>query len=467
MNIELDWQIDAEQTRQVENEDPQRRRQRRYLRRRLLLSVVLVALLVCGVAVVGILRWQAIQQSQDNALKAAVNAELNAIRIGRAESFRQMQRSDSTAWLQNQQALYEEYQLLKQQGRYSPTTQILEVEIDENRGRALIQETIDGQAYQQVWFYWNFAAIDPEDTQAGWRHLPPDVTFWGEDETLEGQGVTIRYQALDAATAEWLLPKLETWWGGACVWLNCQTPLPPLEVRIDPAAAASVAWTGEGQLSLVSPFMLGRVAIPPSLNGPQNRELGLRLAERALSHASGGRLLYDPGQTLLDYDTTWLKHEAREWLMSLWTGETPNFWASLSGTFGPGAVAQVLQTLEPGGQINALAPALGAANLSELPTPQLEALAWADFFQWRLELEQYRLQTDLNSFYALYENGANNPAAAAQTVNLGAGLPLVQGVSFSYRSNGQLVALVTVLAADATTQQFQYVWVGDTFLRAN
>ena len=50
------------------------------------------------------------------------------------------------------------------------------------RGRGCeVEEIIGGVPYGRVWFYWRY--------DDGWRHVPPDYTFWGDARTVEADGV--------------------------------------------------------------------------------------------------------------------------------------------------------------------------------------------------------------------------------------------------------------------------------------
>jgi type II secretory pathway pseudopilin PulG len=475
MSIQLDWHINADQTQQQESEDPNQRNRRRRNRWRLLLAMVVVALVI-GVAVLALLwRWQAIQQREEDDLRAAVEAELAAIRVGDQDAFEQLQRSDSMAWLDSQLATYNDYQTLKQAGRLSPQSQIINVTIDEERGRVVIQETIDQQAFRQAWFYWRYSASTAEDTQAGWRRVPPDVTFWGEETTLTQANTVITYRELDAEMAKALAPQVEAWWSGGCQWIGCAQALPTLTVIIDPQAGLPMTWEPDGgwQLRLLSPYVTGRV--PTSYPVPLDLEdrLAHSLAERIITYGSEGRVNFILEGDLITYDSNWLKDQVRQWLIARFRGQPAPFWDSLTTLYGPTVMGRWLLAYQENTQLNTLAPILdpNLTSLSSLDIAQLNQIAWGEFFAWRLGLERSRLlQGDSNNFFALYEGGNANPSAATRAIDAAYAQSrpeTVQGVAFSYRQDGTLVALVDVTDAAGVTAQISFVWAGDTFIRVS
>ena len=66
---------------------------------------------------------------------------------------------------------FEAYQQLKQAHRVELTGDVLDVTIDDLRGRVVLQETIDGVPYKVVWFYWYYEDGGERD-QPGWRRVP-------------------------------------------------------------------------------------------------------------------------------------------------------------------------------------------------------------------------------------------------------------------------------------------------------
>lgn len=476
MGIQLDWQVEVQQTRQRDQEDPESRQRRRRARWRLLMLAALVALVVCAVVVGIAWRLDQVAQREQDDLRAAVEAELNAIRIGSLDAYMNMQRSASEPWLENQRIVFQEYQNLKQGGRLSGETKVVAQIIDESRARVIVEETIDGIAYRQAWFYWRYESANSDDQQIGWRHVPPDVTFWGEEKTIERPHLSLTYCELDEAFALALADRVDGWWALGCTLLACNPPPPKLELIIDPQAGIPLAWEPDDgwRLRLISPLLNGRVSAVTPLSPALDAHYAGILAGRLLTYVSGAKLQFTTQENLIAFDSTWLKYQLRDWLAGEFTGQPLSpFVSSLVTAFGSEVPSRLAATLTDGGQINLLAPALDPAktNLTEFDAATLGQIDWRGFFEWRLSLERQRLlSADLDNFFALYETGNFNEAA-----NLRAYDPAyrssppesVTAVAFSYRADGTLVALVDVTGADGAAAQISFAWYADTFLRVN
>ncbi|MCA9911604.1 MAG: hypothetical protein KC519_23275, partial [Anaerolineae bacterium] len=171
-----------------------------------------------------------------------------ALRVGDRTAYSSIQRSDSEAWLQSQQTLYDDYQTLKQQPNLILSGHALDVEIDGPRGRVLVEEILNGVQYARVWFYCRF--------DDGWRHVPPDYTFWGDQRLLESDQMAIRYWAVDEPFAQALASTLPAWLNAGCAALIC-ADLPQLVVDIQPDESVETGWLADEpwHLRLASPFL--------------------------------------------------------------------------------------------------------------------------------------------------------------------------------------------------------------------
>src|SRR5262249_4201515 len=127
------------------------------------------------------------------------------------------------------------------------TGQILSLDVDGQRGRVQVVEIVDGVPYTRVWFYWRY--------DDGWRHVPPDFTYWGDARTYSGDAVTIRYHAMDDSLAQAMGPQLDTWFKTGCGVLACDN-LPELTVEIvaDPALQPGWSQIDPWLLQIPSPF---------------------------------------------------------------------------------------------------------------------------------------------------------------------------------------------------------------------
>ena len=409
MGIRLDWEIENEPVAQGAGENAEFGRQRRVRRRRTLLAMVAVGLLVAGIVGGIMARLRYVDSEIERQLRDTVAAEMAALRIGDIAGYLTIQRSESDAWMLGQTDLYWQYQELKRQYPVDLTGTILDLEIDETRGRVLVEEVINAQRFQQMWFYWRY-----ED---GWRHVPRDVTFWGEPEMAAGTGFSVEYGAADTRLVEALLPGLERLWGEGCIWLGCTSGLPELIVRVIPDPFVGVSWSPDETNTLwVASPLVSRAPVDEPLPAETRREVGVLLAERILQHARAG-ITAVPGT-----DAAFVEGALEDWLVGRYLGD--------GGVLGSSFVESLVQAY--GDRIPSLLVAgFGAeAAISDLAlifaTP-LDALQvdWREFFQWRLALEPYWLaQGNWQAVLALYDDLAQNeaqrlvntPGAASQPV---------------------------------------------------
>lgn len=478
MGIELDWQVEADESQMSAQEDPQQKKKRRRERRNMILASLALAMCLCAAIVAAAWRLRTIEQRDKDDLTAAVESEFTALRIGNSSAYMNLQRSGSEPWLEGQRSQFEEYQTLKQTGRLSGDFEIVNIEIAGERsekGRVIVQETIDGTPYQQVWFYWRYElqADEEEDSaQAGWRHVPPDVTFWGEEKTIENDHSSVVYKELDARMAEALAEKVEAWWVMGCALLACPTAPENLELIVDPEAGVERTWEpAEGwRLRVVSPYLNDRVPANADIPPVFEQEIATMIAERLLIHATSGVLQF-PENEIVEYDTTWAKYELVDWLVSHFLGQESPFFDSIAQVFGETMPGNIARNISSNQQINQFAATLGAGNLQDIEIGRLGLIRWADFFIWRMLLERDRhLKQDWGNFFALYEGGEANPAAIARQADpVYAATPIetIQSVSFSFRADGTMAAVLSVVDANGASAQYQFMWNGDTFLRVN
>jgi hypothetical protein len=223
---------------------------------------------------------------------------------------------------------------------------------------------------------------------------------------------------------------------------------------------------------MISPRLNARVPVdgplPPALEG----EVAAVLAERLLEHASG--VDYGAENLLaLNFDTDWLKAQMRDWLIAEFRGQPSPFLQSAVTVFGDAVPGNLLRTLNGPGQINVLAAIFdpNVAALANVDALRLGQVDWRDFFTWRLELERRRLnENDYANFYTLYELGNFNEVAEARAFDAtyrATATETIQGVSFTFRDDGVMIAVVDAVDANQVAFQIIFAWNGDTFVRAN
>ncbi|MAS33181.1 MAG: hypothetical protein CL610_04185 [Anaerolineaceae bacterium] len=397
MSLRLDWEIESEQqpVRQASGEDPESRRRRR--RRRLIILLLPLLLLVMVGVVVGLiaLRLRQIDAQVAHVLQDTVDAEVATLRIGDEQAYLNFQRSADNAWLTAQQDAFSNYQALKIDGDIQLTGQIVDTVVDGTRARVQVQEIIDGAPYVRTWFYWRY--------DDGWRHVPPDYTFWGDVQTLDGNGLTIRYQEVDAALATALRDAITGWVQTACGSINCGN-LPTIRVDILPDPGLENGWAAEDiwQLKVRSPYVeLARMDTP--LDFSLRFELANIMAERLALVASNSL------QPTYPADAFYLRASAVSWLVGKFASVNTNTFlmSSLAQNYGDQAVGTLLSAMQPDSSIALLNNVTGAASLAQANVD------WRDFLTWRLALEDELIQRgDESNFLALY--ATNDEAVRTQ-----------------------------------------------------
>jgi len=386
MSIKLDWEIEAEREHVPSaGEDPSAKRARRHRQLRFVIVILAAALLVAGVFVGVTVRLRYVDWQVENVLRDTVAAEVAALRLGDRASFLNIQRSADDAWIQAQLALFDQVQALKQSQDVSLTGHVVEAAVDEPRARIRVEEIVAGVPYVRTWFYWKY--------DDGWRHVPPDYTFWGDARTLERPGLTVRYRAFDEPFAPALADAAAGWWAQGCALIGCDG-LPLLTIEIVPDEALDAGWSASDQwtLRVSSPYVRAARADSP-LDPAQQVAVARLLAGRLVDAAHGGELL-EKGS-----DAAYLRDAAAEWLLGRWLGADTGarLLSSFTGQYGDAAVVQAVRSLAPDSTISLLADTVGEP---------LQALAvdWSDFLQARLALEDSRIAAgDQAGVLALYD----------------------------------------------------------------
>jgi hypothetical protein len=397
MGIRLDWEIEAEQGQiKSAGEDMVALRQRRVARVRLLIFVLAVAAFFGGIAALITWRLRTVDDQIAQLLRDTVDAEVAALRIGDQTAFLAAQRSASEEWAGQQAQLFTAYQDLKQKQDIQLTGQILDLTINENRARVAVQEILDGVPYTRVWFYWRY--------DDGWRHVPPDYTFWGDVQTYEGENLNVRYQSVDAPLAAMMGPDIESWLQLGCAALACeQTPEISVEVLPDEAMQVSWSTTNPWLLQVPSPFVRrARSDMPFDLD----MKFGVAnlLADRLVSVASNDM------QPVYPADAYYLRQAVVSWLVGRFVQMDTNAFVvnSLADNAGDTAVGRLLDAMQPDSNVSILLGVTGTASLDQAN------LDWRDFLTWRLmtEDELIRRREDAN-FLSLYDTRDENLRSVA------------------------------------------------------
>ncbi|MDE2821101.1 MAG: hypothetical protein OXI40_15320 [Chloroflexota bacterium] len=256
--IRLEWNVETQKIDKFDSEDPtaKRARRRRTLRLIMLIGIVLT-LLTFGVLVLR-QRLLDVQSQLEQLLRETVHAETAALRIGDINTFLAVQDRASGTWRQRQQAVFREYSELKAEHDVELTGAILDLEIEGQRGRVVVEEIINGARYAQVWFYRNLGDK--------WYHTAPDFSFWGEERRLKSDGLSIRYFALDERLAQAISETVGGWLRQECEAATCEGgTIITIEIVTEIAnqATAPVAWWPEGEatMQVLSPLAGGRMSV--------------------------------------------------------------------------------------------------------------------------------------------------------------------------------------------------------------
>ena len=395
MGIRLDWEIEAEQGQiKSAGEDVIAQRKRRVAWLRFILLVGIVAGVLGGIAALITWRLRAVDDQIAQLLRNTVDAEVAAIRIGDQTAFLAAQRSASDEWPQQQAQLFNDYQQLKLTQRIELTGQILDLNINDTRARVEVQEIDNGVPYTRVWFYWRY--------DDGWRHVPPDYTFWGDVATFQGQGVNIRYQTVDAPVATAMGAAMQEWLQTACAAfasLVCgQQPLVSMDVLPDDALQVSWSANDVWALQVPSPYITRARSDMPFDTDLQFSVAGL-LAERLVAVSSANL------QPTYPADAYYLRQAIVSWLVGKFVHQDTNAFVidSLAKNYGDAAVGRLLQAMQPGSDASII---MGAAGVTSLDQANLD---WRDLLTWRLmtEDELIRRRDDVN-FLSLYDTRDDN-----------------------------------------------------------
>ena len=396
MGLRLDWEIEAERSVvRDRGEDPHAAQRRRAARFRLLLTVGLVVLIVGGLAGAVLYRWNQVNRQIEQLLRDTVAAEVTALRIGDWNSFARIQRSATEDWLTAQRNTFDDYQrLLESNPTAQLTGHILDVTIDGQRARVQVQEIVDGVAYARTWFYWRYDAdYDGDGEIDGWRHVPPDPTFWGSASTYEGDAVQVNYREVDAALAQAMGIRVDEWLSIGCGALTCDD-IPTLQIDILSDGVTGVGWSPDDpwRLQLLSPYTDRARTDMPFAPGLQIQASSL-LAERLMTHVRGGWAVNETA------DAVFLRDATKNWLIGRFIRVDPqtHLITSLVEHYDETALGLLWRTLPAGGSIDVLSVVTGT-SLDQA------GLDWRDFFNWRLSLERQLIaQQNSDRFLALYD----------------------------------------------------------------
>ena len=442
MGVKLDWDIESERGKHKQHKEDFKNRSRRYLGIFRLLFVIVVFLAVVAAAVYLIYqRWNQVNSRLEDLLTETVQAEVAALRIGDSESFLNIQRSASDDWLLVQDSTFDQYQDLKVMSDVVLTGNVTDVEIDGQRGRIQVEEIVSGVPYVQTWFYWRYPEPD------GWRHVPMDRTFWGEDETFENERFIIRYRTLDTPVAEGLATEVERWLDDACDYLDCSN-LPVITFDIITDDLFEPQWasneTNAWQMVIPSPY-LGRARADRPFNTTMQIDTATLLAERLVQFAMPN------GQPIYPSDAFFLRSATVAWMVGRFVQLNPDshLIESVAMNYGTDAIAQLLVIMQPTSDMGILAAAIGQPSLADA------TLDWRDFLEWRLNTEtnliQIQDEANWQNLYDFRDGGVQQIALGRYNAGTVGQLARVMGITQTIASDGTPQLQVSVQITDSAS----------------
>jgi hypothetical protein len=443
MGIKLDWEVENETPfAQGAREDRAAARKRRMAALRLFLGVLGVLGIFGGLLVFLWVRLEIVGNELERALVDTVNAEVATLRVADRNAYLAVQRSASDTWVTTQASTFADYQRLKSNYNLQLTGRVVNIEVDGPRGRVQVEEIIDGVPYVQTWFYWRFA-------DEGWRHVPPDYTFWGSNSTIETERFTIVYSTVDETVAGSTSTSLTAWLDTACGLMDCSA-LPPIRIEIVPQTGLTTSWAPENNnlLRIPSPYV-GRARMDDPFENALRSAVASAIAQRLTTQVMGNV------QPRPASEAEYLKNAVNDWFVGQFVQvDTQSYLMSTyAARYGNDAMRQMIVGLSPGATLSMMLGPVGVANLSQLEVD------WRDYLTWRLNLER-RLQIEGDQVGFTNQYDTNDPAIVGLAGQRFATPPtddqrIVMGVQANIDANGApiLQAMVRYINGDQTREE--------------
>lgn len=370
MSIKLDWEVESEGGWAEIGEDAAAlaARKRQAKRIRTIIGILLGAGVLVG-GVIGFRLYTADQQARSD-LRATVTAETAAIRIGDNSAYLDIQQNIGS-WREMQSERFSQYQA--DSSHVKTDGEIETLDMVGGKGRVVVKETVDDRSYNVVWFY--------QHDNSGWKHVPPEVEYWGWPHDFTSPHYSISYWDEDADFVRKLQDRLEAWWDRACRLTECHqgavTAPGLLKIRVEPDPLLQIGWAAYDPHTLRVPSpLLGRVPSDGSID-PQ--------LERALA---GFVAQYWEKQLLGDApddnsDLAWAHDEFRQWLGSAFVPGLPPapLLTPLAETSGAPAVLTLIDRVKQNQDVVAALRDATGKDVSDLH------VLWDRYLTYRLRAE--------------------------------------------------------------------------------
>ena len=381
MGIELKWDVDAadEQTQSGAVGSRGRRRPWKGLARLVFLLLVL-ALVAAGFH----LRLREVDAQQENLLRASVEAEITALRLGDLQAYQQFQDGEDPARQLLWRETFDAWQVRKVESN-ALGGEVVALAIGGDDAWVQVEEIINGETWLHTWYY--------RRSGDAWRHVSPQAGWRGHERSHRRGGLRIDFDDIDAPLVDALAPQLESWLESACRLLNCAA-VPELNVQVL-ARPGVPLWSTADSWLLLLPSPRAGLARQGDVPGAGLRaDIATLLAQRLVREIAG-----QPGP---DWSTEagWLHGSAGAWLAGrlLQRDSGQQLLQSLSANYGDDSLSALVQGLEPDATLDLVARVTAEPDLHEA------ALDWRDLLQWQLEQEAAtRLAGNVDAFLALYD----------------------------------------------------------------
>ncbi len=381
MGIEFKWDLDAA-NEQAHPGKVGRRDTRRFLKRlaRLAFLLLVLALVAGGFY----LRLREVDTQEEDLLRASVETEITALRLGDLQAFQQMQESGDPAQQLFWRDLFDAWQLRKLESN-ARGGEVAALAISGEDAWVQVEEIIHGETWLHTWFY--------RRSGEGWQHVSPQAGWRGHARSHRARGLRIDYEDIDAPLVTELAPQLESWLESGCRLLDCQVR-PALNVQVLAQPGAPVWSTADSWLLLLPSPWTGPVRQGDAPDDGLRAEVARLLSGRLLREIAG-----QPGPAW-SREARWLYASADAWLAGrLLQGDSGrHLLKSMSANYGDDAVTALVNGLEPTSTLELVARVTGVPDLHGA------ALDWRDLLTWQLEEEAAtRLAGDRDAFLALYD----------------------------------------------------------------
>ena len=382
MGVELNWEIDAAEDQARQIDEGRRGRGRR--RKRLLFFAFLLLLAALAAGALW-LRLQEVQRQQENLLRATVEAEVTALRIGDLQAWLGLQDGGDANRQPEGSRDFDAWQQRKLAGSDPAGGEILALALQGDSAWVQVQEFIAGEARAHTWFYRLGAD--------GWRHVSEEAGWRGSARSHRVDGLRIDYDDIDDSFVQELAPQLGAWLNQACSLLEC-VPAPVLNVHIQ-ARPGEPRWSTDSSWLLLLPSPSAGLAYAGEVlqDGLRN-SLAQMLASRMILDRAGQP---GPGWTR---EANWIHTSGIRWLAGrlLQSESGQHLLESLATLYGNETVSRLLDQLHPSATLQLINDVAGADVLLQ------GSLDWRDLLAWQLGLEDlYRQQGDRPAFLSLYD----------------------------------------------------------------